>query len=116
MTLKQRVKALLESEPKARERRYRYRAVWKILHDIYHKDTWGQETFLIVGPEIGSVIRLINQFQQHNKELRGIDYDDKKKLVQAKQIELGYEPGYHQDVKKLKALIPREDELNDETY
>lgn len=34
--------------------------------------------------------------------LQGKDYADKKVLVQQKQIEYGYEPSYHQNVKQLK--------------
>lgn len=34
-----------------------------------------------------------------NPKFRGEDYEDGKKLAQQKQIDLGYEVGYNQDIK-----------------
>ncbi len=118
MTLKKRVENMLRSNPQSRERKSRYRAIWFILYEIYHYDSIDKEKFIQIGPEIGSINRLINRFQQQDESLRGKDYDDKKKLMQEKQIELGYEVGYHQDIKRNRKF--REDdeldpsELSDE--
>lgn len=106
MKLNARVKTFLENHSSARERRNRYSAVWAILYDMYGKDMWGKETFLVVGPQIFSIVRLINQVQQFNKELRGNDYGDGKVLAQEKQIELGYTPGHNRDLKTLDEFFP----------
>lgn len=37
-------------------------------------------------------------------ELRGSDYSQGEILAQEKQIELGYEPNYHADIKKIKTI------------
>lgn len=103
-TIYSQVKYLLENHPALRERRNRYKAIWELLHDKYQKDMWGKETFLIVGPEILSITRIINKVQEEHKELRGSDYADGKILSQQTQVNLGYEPGYHQDMRKLETL------------
>ncbi len=95
MTLKNRVRILLENEPKARELSNRYRTVWYILYDIYHKDVIDKQMFLEVGPMIITITREIRQLQEHNETLRGTDYEKGKILAQEKQLNLGYEPGYH---------------------
>ena len=116
MTTKQIIFDLLMHEPWTRERKNRYKVIWKVIHDKYHKDMLGQETFLIVGPEINSINRWITKHQADDKTLRGKDYDDKYVLVQKKMLDLGYNPGHFVDIKKIDALVPREDEFNDETY
>jgi len=37
---------------------------------------------------------------EENPELQGTDYNDKERLEQQKQIQLGYEPRYYQDIKR----------------
>lgn len=100
MTLKQRVTNMLETNVTSRERKHRYRAVWFILNQMYHRDTIDKSSFIEMGPDIVSIIRLINLVQSQNENLQGSDYADKKKLVQEKQIELGYTPGYYNDIKE----------------
>ena len=104
MTLKQQIKHLLEINLEARERSNRYRVVWYILYQRYHNETIDKKMFLEVGPEIESINRCIRQLQQYDESLRGKDYDEGKILSQEKQIELGYRPGFLQDIKKLKTL------------
>lgn len=113
-TLKNEVLKMLQTNIASRERKNRYRAVWFILHERHHKDTIDKQTFIDIGPEIVSIVRLINHFQKMFPDLRGDDYNDKKKLVQQTQIDLGYEPGYYGDIKKGKFYEPKE--LNDEDY
>jgi len=108
MTLKQQIKQLLEREPDARERKNRSRAVWYILSmrfsKIHDTDSISKHDFQDVFPEILSIVRTINQLQQFDVTLRGGDYEDGKILSQRKQIELGYEPGFHRNVKQLKII------------
>lgn len=47
-----------------------------------------------------SLDRSWRQILQQRPELRGEDYDKKEVLSQEKQLELGYTPGFHSDVKK----------------
>lgn len=119
-TLKNEVLKMLEANASARERKNRYHAVWFVLHERHQKDTIDKQTFMDIGPEIVSIIRLINFFQKLYPQLRGTDYGDKKKLVQQTQIDLGYEVGYHSDIKKGKFYEPQEDiyskKFNDEDY
>lgn len=109
-TIKQQVINLLTNDPAMRMRRNRYKAVWSIVYEKYQKDFWGQETFLIVGPEILSITRLINKVQEEQPELRGSDYSEGKILAQKKQIDLGYTPGYNSDLKKLETLNDKDED------
>lgn len=116
ITKRTEVKNLLEARPDLRERRHRYKAIWNLLYNKYHKDTWGAQTFLIVGPEILSYTREFCKVQADNKELRGRDYNDKEMLEQEVQVNLGYTPGYHQDLKKLDTLVDEPRELKEDIY
>jgi hypothetical protein len=98
----------LDSEPKARERSNRAKAVWNLLakeYGIVEGGTISKE-FFIDGffKDSQTFNRSINRIQQLNPHLRGSDYDDKERLEQEAQLEQGYTPGYNQDIKKLKTL------------
>jgi hypothetical protein len=102
------VKRLLESEPLARERRNRGRAIWFLIRQedsrIQSEELMTKNIFIDNWPTINSLNRLICKVQQDNESLRGKDYKDKDILEQEKILELGYEPGYYQNVKKLKKI------------
>lgn len=49
--------------------------------------------------KINSADREWRKILKENPHLRGSDYKEGTKLSQQKQIELGYEVGYHQDIK-----------------
>lgn len=107
------IKAKLEKYPLFRERKYRYKYILVMaLRELGY-------THIKLGdkmPQLSedSMIDFAIRFDSYRhawtdvtkdcKELRGKDYDDKKMLEQKKQIELGYSPGYHQDIAKLKTL------------
>ena len=106
ITLKKTVEEYLLAEPRARERKNRAKAVWHILKIIHpsmveiNKSLFETDVFT----DIQSINRLIVLLQKQNSELRGNDYYDKTVYEQQAQIDLGYEPRYHYDVKKLKSL------------
>ena len=106
MTLQQQVKNLLETKIEARERKNRYRTIWYILfQNIPEKEVITKEMFIDgMGKQVISTTRLICKLQKENVELRGTDYDDKEVLEQEKMLELGYNPGHAQQVKKLETL------------
>lgn len=112
MTLKQQIKFYLEVEPRARERRNRYRTIWNIMEERYHRDSWNKDFFIEVGSEILSITRLINKVQEENSELQGEDYKDKNRLEQEVQVDLGYTPGYKQDLKNGRLYEPQENDID----
>lgn len=54
--------------------------------------------------DVVSYTRLWQKVLAENVELRGSDYDTKAVVEQAKKIELGYEPGFHENSAKLGTL------------
>ena len=51
-----------------------------------------------------SMDRMWRKLLEERPDLRGSDYGQKEALAQDAEIELGYEAGYHQDVKTLGRL------------
>lgn len=50
--------------------------------------------------DLQSADRAWRKILEEHEELRGSDYGEKTILEQKKQLELGYEPNYYQDIKK----------------
>ena len=114
MTIEQRVKNYLEREPKARERQNRSRAVANLLLEDYPDFLPYKDKLIDLIHSAESYNRLFRKCQLENKDLRGEDYDvmgSKKILEQRKQIELGYEPNYYENVKMLKKLWNQEEQV-----
>lgn len=102
VTLEKTIKAYLEQEPRARERRFRNRTVWNILQKLHRFETLDKDTFCKLYTKFDSVRRLICKVQEENENLRGQDYSpDKDILEQEKMLELGYQVRHYQDVKTL---------------
>jgi hypothetical protein len=96
----------LKDFPPARERKNRYKTLWWMFEKVYGNkiESLSKEFFIDHGKTFFTISRLICKVQKEDESLRGSDYDDKEQLEQEAQIELGYTPGYHQDIKKLKTL------------
>lgn len=107
MTIFDTCKEKLEAHPQFRERRFRGVGLAKLaLRDL------GLEGKFENGERLGfdEIISFAGKFDSYRHEydavqrafpsLQGEDYSDGKALAQAKQIEYGYESGYH----KLSAL------------
>lgn len=106
--LQSRVYHMLQEIPWTRERSRKDEAIVKLLTN---KKTWDGHLSAFTLPELTDLVKDHNSADRAwrliidaHKELRGSDYEDKKILEQKKQLDLGYTPGYHQDVKQL-ALI-----------
>ncbi len=97
------LKDLLEQEPKARERKYKNRAIAKIIQSKYTIQISTSALQEIVG-EVLTLDRSWRKTLEDNPHLRGTDYKDKDELEQKAMINLGFSVGHHQDVKKLKGI------------
>lgn len=101
-----RIKKLLYNNTKARERRFKDKATAHLLIQEFGLDIPLSKMERVVTKTLNSD-RLWRKILKENKELRGKDYDvrgSKKMLEQKAQEKLGYESGYHENIKKLKTL------------
>lgn len=96
----------LKKEPRARERKNKNRAIGNLLKSKYHSNLMDieQSRMADIVSEVLTLDRQWRKILEENPDLRGTDYKEKVELAQKKQIELGYSPGYHQDIAKLKTL------------
>lgn len=111
MKIKDLVKQYLEKQPLFRERRNKDRGIVNILIGRHYKLGEAIRTGMVskefvteVMQEYASMDRYWRLALKDNPELRGKDYDDKRALEQERELELGYSPGHHADVKKLGTL------------
>lgn len=105
MTLKEKVEKYLRDDPRFRERKNKDKGIFNLLVKKYRfLETMPRDSFIAVLQEYASMDRAWRQALEHDPSLRGSDYGEKAKLVQQKQIELGYTPGHARDVKTLKEL------------
>lgn len=113
-TVKKKVNDYLKNETLFRERKNKYKGIVNLLmrdHTIlnalveeYGDNGEGKKRVINLFIEFMTMNRWWNKLLKDNPELRGKDYNDKIILEQQKQIELGYEAGYYQDIKRLKKL------------
>jgi hypothetical protein len=68
-------------------------------------ETMSMDKFIMFQPEMESISRVIRQIQEERTDLRGTDYGDKVMLEQSTMLSLGYDVGYHTDIKKLSTLV-----------
>lgn len=103
MTIYEEIKSKLERHPLARERSHKNRFIATMLFKKYDmRMQTGMDVALVegIGVDFSSYDRAWRQVLQHEASLRGKDYDDKKTLEQERELELGYQPGFFQDIKK----------------
>lgn len=101
------IKQKLIKYPEYRERRKKAEFLAKWLRHKYPTLLGNIERLSTIESMVDEVIsaeRYWRKVLQDNPELRGSDYSSKDKIVQEVQIGLGYEPGYVDDLKKLKTL------------
>ena len=97
-TLQDEVMQYLIAEPKGRERQNKARFIANLL--IKRNGlTMDRELLMKVVIEAESINRYWRKTLEDYPTLRGKDYADGKPLAQEKQISLGYEIGYHRDIK-----------------
>ena len=98
------LKDYLEQEPRARERRNRNRAIANVLINTHNLSLDKSLVETLVAESL-TLDRTWRKLLQDNPHLRGTDYKDKDALEQERQISLGYEVNYQQDIKTLKKLL-----------
>jgi hypothetical protein len=105
------VERYLEDEPKARERSGKDRGMVNLLMkmrpklgDLILNCTFTKEEMVDILQTYSSMDRMWRKILEERPDLRGSDYGKKEELEQDAQIEIGYEAGYNQDVKKLGRL------------
>lgn len=86
-----RLKNLLKEHVWFRERKNRLIGISKILKKNYNIEIDDKMLADLIC-EAQSLDRCWRKVLEENPELQGNDYNDKDILVQAKQVELGYEP------------------------
>jgi len=93
----------LKADPRFRERKNKNKGLANLVMQKYGieipKDK--REDFIA---DILGADRNWRKALEENEELRGSDYAQGEILSQEKQIQLGYEPNYHADIKKLKTI------------
>lgn len=93
--IKGKVYNYLVRQPLFRERKFKNRGIANLLLQLSDPDENGmihigkKKLEDIVG-DVGSYDRAWRQILEHHEELQGSDYDDKERLEQEKQLELGY--------------------------
>ena len=92
----------LRKEPLARERRNKDRGIVNLLREKYPilKDI-PKETLIATVQDFNSLDRYWRMILSENEELQGKDYCTKRIVEERKEMELGYESGFHQFVKNL---------------
>lgn len=112
MTLQEEVIYYLENNPKFRERKNRGHLLCNLAlkaTNLGSKYSQGEKLTIQEMCEFAvkfdSYRHAWGDVTRTCPELRGSDYDEGEKLAQEKQIELGYTPGYYQDVTALKRNI-----------
>lgn len=99
--MKDLVKNYLKEEPRARERLHKDRALVNLLIKRFPAMKWIEKGTLIrFVKDYSSMDRAWRQILEEHEELRGVDYNQKEIVSQKKQLELGYLPGYDNDIKK----------------
>lgn len=97
MNLLSLVEKYLEKEPRARERRNKDRALVNLLVERYPElQNVRKETLISAVQDFNSMDRYWRLTLKNREDLRGRDYNDKAYYEQREQINLGYEPRYHE--------------------
>lgn len=111
-TMYDKIKLKLEAFPDFRERRFRKnRLAILALRELEYEYKIKENIPLTLEQLVEFASKYDNYRHEYDRvqkecpNLQGQDYQDGKILSEEKQIEFGYEPGYHQDIKKLKTLI-----------
>lgn len=91
----------LKKYPAFRERKNKNKWVGGVVFKKYNipMDDRLKDLLADIVTDIQNADRYWRMHTAEHAELRGTDYDTKMTVEQAKQIELGYEPNYHNDIK-----------------
>lgn len=106
--MEQEILEKLELDQNFRERKNKNLIIAQMLKEKYQVDIEVPRLKAII-EDASSMDRYWRLHTRNNKHLQGKDYGTKQKVVQEKQIVLGYEAGYNQEVKKLKQITADEE-------
>jgi len=98
--MKQEIENYLEEEPRFRERKNKDRGIVNLLikhHPIL--ETVPKEILIDMVKEYNSMDRYWRMITLEREDLRGNDYDTKEIVSQEKQIQLGYESNYYNNIR-----------------
>lgn len=101
--MKEEVLTYLKQEPRFRQRSAKWRGIADLLIKKYNLDIDRRKLADVIA-DGSTADRSWRMALKENKDLRGTDYNDKDILEEQAQINLGYTPNYHEDVRKLKTL------------
>ena len=111
MSISDIIKEKLENFPQFRERRFREPYLVKLALRSCGLENKEETKNALTIQELAdfahtytSYDRLWRKCLNENASLRGLDWSDRKIYEQKTQINLGYEVGYHSDIKKLATL------------
>ena len=105
MLLRQKEKNYLENEIRFRERKNKNRGIINLLREKYPIfNSFSKEQLIDFILDFTTCDRHWRKILFEEPNLRGTDYDEKKKLSQEMQLGLGYEPGYYQNIKRLQKI------------
>lgn len=93
----------LEIDETFRERKNKNLGIAEILVEKYHINASPDRVKAII-EDANSMDRYWRLILGERKDLRGNDYDTKRKVEEEKEMELGYSPHFHQDNAQLKML------------
>lgn len=94
---------ILKDHPFTRERKNKNKFVARMLQKKYPNEleSISLQRLEEIVVDASTYDRAWRKVLQDNPSLRGTDYEEGTILAQEKQIELGYESGFHSNVKKL---------------
>lgn len=111
MKVYDKIKSKLENFVEFRERRFRGKYLAKLaLRDLGLEEKFesggltNYDELVMFAQKYDTMRHEWDAVLRVNKDLRGQDYGDKKKLEQSKKIEFGYDYGYNQDLKLSKRI------------
>ena len=105
MTIRRLIESTLEREPGFRERSRRDKGFIILLMERYPSLSHNSKSQLLdFAQDFANYTRTWNRILQEREDLRGSDYDQKIILEQEAELNLGYTPGFGQDLKMNKKL------------
>lgn len=102
--LKKKVYDIIVKYSEARERRNKSKVVAGLIKKDFPVLNVDYKLLAEILERAETYDRYWRKILEENENLRGSDYKTKKRVVQRKQIELGYEPNYHKNIQTLKML------------
>lgn len=111
MTIYNQIKDKLEADTNFRERRFRAKGLRELALQVSGLESKYKASYPLSPEDLTdfamtheSCRRIYTKVQADCENLRGTDYEDKTGLEQDKTLEMGYEMGFEENVRKLNTL------------